>query len=462
MKTIFRFLVGPVALGMVISCTAFASDSASDSEGERPRKKRRTENSKPVLPTPEATRSAAEAVDEKPYTEEEVEIPLTNGCYGQLAGTLRLPKTDHPVPAVLMIPGSGPYSRTFFSEIGLPFLEKTMVHSVLADYLARNGIASLVVDKRHYGKSDCCSTMERESYFRERAEEIERVRNDKKKNFMGNGAAFWKTSIEDSVSDALAWINYLKTRREIDSQKLGLVGKSEGGVIASMLAASKNDIAFLVMLAPYGLTGQKIIREQSCKKLMRDLQARGLPLTDVTGIERITNAVFEQKEMISATTSDEEARANLMTGMQPFFEGFEKLAGRAFWTLEAKNAMYDLILCRHQRALAAYSNPAALLQVEVSVLVLFAENDDCVCPDLNKGPLVEILKNSRCSDYTVKTLAGFVPGGEHDFVYDTRPEEDQIDDLDMSFFAVAPWLLEEVCGWIKVHTGSESTCPIHE
>ncbi len=140
-----------------------------------------------------------------------------------LAGTLTIPDTGSSFPAVLLISGSGPQDRneTIFGH--KPFL-------VIADYLTRRGIAVLRVDDRGVG---------------------------------GSTGNFAEATTKDFASDALAEVEYLKTRKEINPQKIGLIGHSEGGLIAPMVAVESPDIAFIVLMAAPGLTGEQILYKQS-------------------------------------------------------------------------------------------------------------------------------------------------------------------------------------------------------
>jgi len=156
------------------------------------------------------------AVDDVSYENSEAGVTL--------AGTLTLPPSDRKVPAVLLVSGSGPQDRdeTVFGH--KPFL-------VLADYLTRLGVAVLRYDDRGMG---------------------------------GSTGDFAIATTEDFAGDALAGVRFLETRPEIDSSRIGLIGHSEGGLIAPMLAARyPSEIAFIVMMAGPGLPGEQILLDQS-------------------------------------------------------------------------------------------------------------------------------------------------------------------------------------------------------
>ncbi len=157
-----------------------------------------------------------------PYREEEVSYVNKSAQGVTLAGTLTIPPGKGPFPAVLLVPGSGPHDRDETLLGQKPFL-------VLADYLTRKGIVVLRVDDRGVGKS--------------------------------TGSRVDATTA-DFATDAEAGVAYLKTRPEVDSHKIGLIGHSEGGLIAPMVAARNPDVAFIVMMAGPGVPGDEILLEQ--------------------------------------------------------------------------------------------------------------------------------------------------------------------------------------------------------
>ena len=160
----------------------------------------------------------------KPYPYREEEVSFSNTAANvTLAGTLTLPKGSGPFPAAVLIAGSGPHDRDESLDNHKPFL-------VLSDYLTRKGLAVLRYDKRGIGKS--------------------------------TGSADSATTL-DLAADATAAISYLKTRREIDPARIGLIGHSEGAMIAPYLASRSNDIPWIVLLAAPATKGQDTLLNQS-------------------------------------------------------------------------------------------------------------------------------------------------------------------------------------------------------
>jgi alpha/beta superfamily hydrolase len=157
-----------------------------------------------------------------PYTSEDV--TFTNDKFNiKIAGTLTIPEGTGPFKAVILITGSGPQNRNEELLGHKPFL-------VISDWLTRKGIAVLRYDDRGVGKSQ------------------------------GNYAM---ANSADLATDAEAALNFLKNNPKIKSGAIGLIGHSEGGLIAPIVAASNPDIAFIVSLAGPGVTGQQIVIRQS-------------------------------------------------------------------------------------------------------------------------------------------------------------------------------------------------------
>lgn len=206
-----------------------------------------------------------------PYPVEEVEY--TNPESGlKLAGTLTIPKNAKACPAVLLISGSGAQDRdeTIFEH--KPF-------AVIADYFARNGIATLRMDDRGVGSSE------------------------------GDIA---RSTSEDFAGDALAGVEFLKSRKEIDPQKIGLIGHSEGGLIAPIAAIRSDEVAFIVMMAGPGMVGEQILYEQNDLAL----KAAGMPDYAIQQNRLVQKNIFDvvKNEPDSAKVV-EQLRMKLSQGM---------------------------------------------------------------------------------------------------------------------------------------------------
>lgn len=180
-----------------------------------------------------------------PYHAEEVRFENTKDSL-TLAGALTLPKKAGPHPVVILISGSGPQNRDEEVFGHKPFL-------VLADHLTRNGIAVLRYDDRGTAEST------------------------------GNYAP---ATIKDFATDALSAINFLKSKSDIDANNIGLIGHSEGGAVAPMVANKSADVAFLVLLAGTGVPGKEI-------SLMQARTLQTLDISNEEGYEQFTKKSIE-------------------------------------------------------------------------------------------------------------------------------------------------------------------------
>ena len=173
----------------------------------------------------EVIRRPQEPAGPLPYSAEQVYFVNKSAGGIKLAGTLTIPKgVEHP-KVVILISGSGPQNRD--EEVKAfhhrPFL-------VWSDYLTRQGIAVLRFDDRGVGESEGSQE--------------------------GATSADFATDVESAVS-------YLRTRKDIGFSQIGLMGHSEGGLIAPMVAAKDQGIGFMVLLAGPGVAGDVVLRSQA-------------------------------------------------------------------------------------------------------------------------------------------------------------------------------------------------------
>ena len=182
-----------------------------------------------VLSAPKVARVDYSAPADAPYTADEVTITTPKGL--KLTGTLSLPKARpaRGAPAVVTITGSGTEER----DESIPGVNGYRPFRQIADTLGRRGIAVLRLDDRGAGGSDA-----------------------------GPGGAQGPTSA-DFADDIRAGLAYLRTRADIDGDRLGLVGHSEGGMIAPMVAATDPKLRAIVLMAGPAQTGRTILKYQN-------------------------------------------------------------------------------------------------------------------------------------------------------------------------------------------------------
>jgi pimeloyl-ACP methyl ester carboxylesterase len=296
-----------------------------------------------------------------PYRTEE--IVFKNSDAGiRLAGTFTLPPSEGTFPAVLLLSGSGPQDRDESVFGHRPFL-------VLADYLTQRGIAVLRVDDRGVG---------------------------------GSTGEFDKATVVDFAADAMAGVTYLKSRKEIDHKLIGLVGHSEGGIIASMVADQSPDIAFIVLIASPGMT----IKKMEYSEQARTLKANGASYDLIAKSRAVQESLFE---VISQEIDDKVVKDKFTSIITEFFNGLseeeKKITEISDENLEAyiQNKFRRL----HSPWFRFYLpfDPGSVLQkVTCPVLAINGEKDVQVTPRENLQEIRRALKAGGNTNYTVKEL----------------------------------------------------------
>lgn len=334
------------------------------------------------------------------YSAEEVSF-AGGGTEVTLAGTLTAPRGSGPHPAVVLISGSGPQDRDEAIMGHRPFL-------VLADHLTRQGIAVLRYDDRGVGKST---------------------------------GDFGTATHGDFVSDALAAVAWLKTRKEVDSKRIGLLGHSEGGIAAPLAAVRQpDDIAFLVLLAGVGVPMDELLVRQG-QDILRVMGADADAMAKTSAVQRETfRLLTEDRESPALETS---LRDLFQRQMKELTEEQRKALGQTDAMMEAQ---LQTALTPWFRQLLAYDPRPTLRQVKCPVLAINGEKDLQVAPKENLSAIRDALVaggNARCE------IIEF-PGLNHLFQTCTTgavAEYGQIEET------IAPAVLEKVSGWIRKQAG---------
>ena len=294
-----------------------------------------------------------------PYPYREVEVVYPNHEDGiELAGTLTLPEGEGKFPVVLLISGSGPQDRNEELMGHKPFL-------VLADYLTRRGIAVLRVDDRGVGESS------------------------------GDFAA---ATTLDFTRDVLAGVEYLKTRPEIDAERIGLIGHSEGGLIAPLAASISSDVAFIVLMAGPALNGEEIGFLQS------DLLLRASGASEEVIAQQ--KALLEELFAIARNVDNVDQAVEEMRDviLAPYAElSEEELA--ALGDLETPIMMeIAQLLSPWYQFFMTYDPLPALRNVDCPVLAINGSKDLQVPPDPNLQLIEKALEEGGNQNFTVVEL----------------------------------------------------------
>ena len=327
----------------------------------------------------------------KPYPYKETEVSFDNKAAGvTLAATLTAPPGAGPFPAAVLITGSGPHDRDETLMGHEPFL-------VLADYLTRKGIVVFRADKRGCGKSK------------------------------GDYAA--ATTI-DFASDADAAVAYLKTRAEVNQHKIGLIGHSEGGIVAPMAAAGNPDVAFVVMMAGPGVRGDEILPAQ----LILISEAAG------ESHDKAEKDAADERTMLALIESEKDDAA-LNKELR------EKLAGKI---PEGQiDAQIKTITSPWFRQFIAYDPAPTLRKLTCPVLAINGEKDLQVPPDQNLPVIRKALADAGNKNFEVDEL----PGLNHLFQTAKTGAVSEYGEIEET---MAPVALDKIAIWIVKQTASNT------
>lgn len=280
--------------------------------------------------------------------------------------TLTIPKGKGPFPALLLLSGSGQQNRDEELFGHKPF-------AVVADYLTKAGYIVMRVDDRGMGQTTG-------------------IRPD--------------VTTADFVKDAAFGIEYLKTRREVNPDKIGLYGHSEGGMIAEILAAQRKDIDFIVLMAGPGIANARLMEEQNNAlfeksgfskemideygKLYRSVVEATISSKDSMEFQKaVEKAVADWRKktdarIVASTTGITDA-ATEQKVVRSFVDGFNKPWIRYFLSYDPK---YDL------------------QKTKAKILALNGDKDIQVISSSNLAGMKETLKKGKTKSYEIKELPG--------------------------------------------------------
>ena len=335
-----------------------------------------------------------------PYPYDTVAVSIVNPSAAgiRLVGTLTLPRGKGPFPAAVLITGSGGQDRDETILGHHPF-------RVLADHLTRRGIAVLRLDDRGAGAS--------------------------------TGSQKGATS-EDFAGDILAGVDWLvENRADIARDRIGLIGHSEGGLIASLVTRRREDIAFVVMLAGPGLRGDSLMVLQYMAgrrslATQEQLQQELLVVKRAQAATRVGDSAAVHREMRNLVEAQlAHSRDPETASADP--ETLVKMAMGRWWS-------------PWFRYFLAYDPAPDLRRIRCPVLALNGERDVQVVAKENLAGIEAALRAGGNKDFTVRAL----PGLNHLFQTCRTCLFGEYGSLEETF---APSALEIVSTWIRQRTG---------
>lgn len=324
-----------------------------------------------------------------PYREQEVSLEVQERPFDRahkakitLGGTLSLPEGKGPFPAVVLVTGSGAQNRDEAVFGHRPFF-------VLSDALVRRGIATLRFDDRGIDKS--------------------------------GGDTLTTTTLEvaEDVTSQLAW---LAAHPEIDKRALGIIGHSEGGVVAPIVASKSKLARFIVMLAGGAASGEQLLHAQNALLL----RAAGEPEAAIEA-ERVAGTALYKTLRTATSDAEIDAAIRAYADSDP-----ARKAERA--------RVLPLLRTPWFRAFLTLDASPYLAKVRVPVLAISGEKDLQVPVD--QLPLIEAdLRRAKNRDVTTKLL----PGLNHLFQHADTGAIEEYGKLDETF---APEALQLIGDWI--------------
>lgn len=332
----------------------------------------------------------------EPYPYRVEQVNFENKMAGiTLAGTLTLPREKGTYPAVILISGSGPQNRDEELMGHKPFL-------VLSDHLTKNGIAVLRYDDRGVGEST------------------------------GN---FSTATSADFATDVKSAIAYLESRSEIDTNAIGLIGHSEGGLIAPMVAAESGNVDFMVLMAGPGIRGDKLLL------LQEELIGRvlGTPESEINRMLMTNTKLFQ-------AIVDSKDDTNLKSELRGILEreGAIKIPD-GMTKEEIVTAQIDQFTSPWVTYFLRYDPSKNLGKVNCPVLAINGEKDLQVPPKENLSAIETAINQGGNSNVTIREFKDL----NHLFQEAGTGSPLEYSTIEQT---IAPIVLEEITTWIKTRT----------
>lgn len=336
-----------------------------------------------------------------PFSYQSEDVTFTNKDHSiTYAGTITIPNGKGPFPAIVMITGSGPENRDEELFGHKPF-------AVIADQLTKHGYVVLRVDDRGTGKTT---------------------------------GVYQGATSADFAKDINAQLDYLKTRKEVNDKKIGMIGHSEGGLIAPMVASGRKDIDFVVLLAGPGLPITKLMELQTeaiqKKRGLSDVLAEqyGFLYNDAELAILASKDSISAREKIAAAVKQWQlkARPEILDGLDMRGPEAVKDATNTFMQ------MYNDAWFRYFLSI----NPADYLEkLSCKVLALNGEKDLQVIAQPNLEGIRASLAKSKTKNYEVRELQGL----NHLFQTCSSCSIEEYRVLEESF---APIALQTITEWL--------------
>lgn len=329
----------------------------------------------------------------KPYLYYQEEVVFENAEAGiKLSGTFTKPNQKGQYPVVNFISGSGRHYRDGSMMTHRPFL-------VLSDYLTRNNIAVLRYDDLGFGEST---------------------------------GDFSKATTADFAQDVLSAVNYLKTRKDIDIKHIGLIGHSEGGIIAPLAASQTSDISFIVTLAATRIKGSEV-------SVMQSKSLRPFPVADEEAFE---DNVRESIKIASSSKEISAKRKELTAHNNTYLTPILKSLGAPYENIKKFIQNETETVLKPWNVYFLNFNPAdEFKKLTIPVLSLNGSKDTQVKASINQNAIRNALIKGGNKKYKVMELENL----NHLFQECKTGNMNEYKEIEQTMSPVA---LNEISNWI--------------
>jgi hypothetical protein len=321
-----------------------------------------------------------------PYTSREVYFPNKKANI-RLAGTITVPDApDKKFPAILLISGSGPDNRDEEAAGYKPFW-------VLANYFSSRGYVVLRYDDRGMGESE---------------------------------GSFFMADIYDLASDAKSGLKFLKKQRFVDTKKIGIIGHSEGGMIAAYLGARGRDVAWIVLMGSPGMSGENLLILQE-EYILRASGFDGLNIQKTTAFRTKVFKLIKEEDDVN------KLHARLRKLYTNIYPGIKK---------EKLDSLINPLLSPWLKSFIEFEPARYLSKVKIPVLALLAGNDLHVPPVENKLALEEALREAPSVHYEIKVIENvnhMFQTSSSGFIQEKKDEGQE---------TISRVVLEKIHGWL--------------
>lgn len=320
------------------------------------------------------------------FIEKEVKINISPDI--ELAGTLSLPNGKASFPTIQLITSAGGQNRNQVVS-GVPMFQ------IIAQHLVKNGFAVLRVDDRGVGNS--------------------------------TGGSIWASTIAEKAIDMEACINFLKTLPEIDAKRIGLIGHSEGAIVAPIVALKMPEIRFAVLLGSPGVSGEEIWNRQQNEEAKKRTKNEGV-------LKTVEAQRLRMIEFIKSGKNDDET----------FYQiGHDSFAAFGMPESEINRELINQNFGFYRQKWFSFffaNNPSQnLKKLQTPILLVAGSADEQISLEQNLNHLISALVEGGTQDFTAVVL----PKQNHFFLVSedvSNPEKP----------ALSPTLLEVVTNWVKM------------